>query len=181
MKLTSQLHTGNVPDYVWVCSQWEVYVEYYPASSKGAVEAHLLAQGQILEDLGNGFRTVVSPDQLRALANHPNITLVQQKEATAETENMIGTKNHRSNAIRVPYAGGRAYDGTGVVVGHGDDGDIQTHIDFKGRVLANKSSPSMVPTGTTWREPFLAQATSIPMAKAKLLERNWYITTTTTT
>lgn len=142
MKLTSQLHTGNVPDYVWVGSQWEVYVEFYPATSKAAVEAHLQRQGQILEDLGNGFRTVVSPDQLRALANHPNITLVQQKEAPAETENMIGTKNHRSNAIRVPYAGGRAYDGTGVVVGHGDDGDIQTHIDFKGRVLANKSSPS---------------------------------------
>ncbi|NDD36710.1 MAG: hypothetical protein EBZ26_10485, partial [Flavobacteriia bacterium] len=142
MKLTSQLHTGNVPDYVWVGSQWEVYVECYPASSRAAVQSHLARVGQILEASPVGFRVQVAPDQVRALASHPNITLVQQKEAPAEPENRIGTKNHRSNALRVPYAGGRAYDGTGVVVGHGDDGDIEVHIDFKGRILANKSSPS---------------------------------------
>ena len=142
MKLTSQLHTGNVADYVWVGSQWEVYVECYPASSRAAVQNHLALVGQVLEASPIGFRVLVAPEQVRALASHPNITLVQQKEAPAEPENRIGTKNHRSNALRVPYAGGRAYDGTGVVVGHGDDGDIQVHIDFQGRVLANKSSPS---------------------------------------
>jgi PKD repeat protein len=142
MKLTSLLHTGNVPDYVWAGSQWEVYVECYPASSQASVQSHLARVGQILEASPIGFRVLVAPDQVRALASHPNITLVQQKEAPAEPENRIGTKNHRSSALRVPYAGGRDYDGTGVVVGHGDDGDIEVHIDFKGRIAANKSSPS---------------------------------------
>ncbi len=56
MKLTSQLHTGNVPDYVWVGSQWEVYVECYPASSQASVQSHLARVGQILEASPIGFR-----------------------------------------------------------------------------------------------------------------------------
>ncbi len=142
MKLSSQLHTGNVPDYIWAGTQWDVYVEYAFSEARMSVLARISEFGEVLNETKTGINVRIAPDQIRALASHPALTYVQQREAPEEPENRIGTKNHRSNALRVPYAGGRAYDGTGVVVGHGDDGDIEPHIDFTGRVLANKSSPS---------------------------------------
>ena len=143
MKLSEQLASGNVPEYIWVGSKWELYIEGIPS----------IDWSNVIDDLNNldidilgtefkGLKILISPEDVNSLANHPFITYIQQKEAPAETENKIGIKNHRSNALRVSYLGGRDYDGTGVVVGHGDDGDIVPHIDFTGRILANKSGPS---------------------------------------
>ncbi|MFM6998760.1 MAG: hypothetical protein ACKOX0_05980, partial [Bacteroidota bacterium] len=84
-----------------------------------------------------GISVVVKLGELPRVAALSDVQFVQPKEAPAEPENVVGTKNHRSNAIRVPFPGGRNYRGTGVTVGHGDDGDIQPHIDFTGRILAN--------------------------------------------
>ena len=143
MKLSEQLASGNVPEYIWVGTKWEIYIEGVPLIDWSSLnnifeELKINVLGQEFE----GLRLLISPEKLNELAKHPLITYIQQKEAPAETENKIGIKNHRSNSLRVPYSGGRNYDGNGIVIGHGDDGDIQPHIDFTGRVLANKSSPS---------------------------------------
>ena len=143
MKLSEQLASGNVPEYIWVGSKWELYIEGIPSIDWSIVIDDL--KNLDIDVLGaefKGLKILISPDYINSLANHPSITYIQQKEAPAEAENRIGIKNHRSNTLRVPYVGGRNYDGTGVVVGHGDDGDIEPHIDFTGRVLANKSGPS---------------------------------------
>ena len=49
----------------------------------------------------------------------------------------------RGNVLKAPIsAGGRNLDGQGVVVGVGDNGDIQSHLDFNGRLI-NRSAELM--------------------------------------
>ena len=147
MKLTQLLSNGNVPDYVEVRDRWEVLFLLADPRSALRFEEQLssssVAQVARMEtDEPQVVRVHVVPHALRALAAHPAVQFVQQKEAPAEPENNVGRKNHRTNAIQNEYTGGRAYDGTGVVVGHGDDGDIGPHVDFTGRILANYSNAS---------------------------------------
>ena len=143
MKLSKQLADNNVPDYIWVGNKWELYIEGLPSIDWNRLQNFFKnLEIDLLGPQFEGVRILISPEKVMDLAKHPMITYIQQKEAPAIPENKIGIKNHRSNALRVPYAGGRNYDGDGIVVGHGDDGDIQPHIDFSGRVLANKSGPS---------------------------------------
>ena len=142
MKLSSQLSKNEIPDYAWMGSNVELLVVAAPKSEVDRTIKQLSKIGQVIETSPNGIRMLLRPDQINEVAALANVQYLQPKEAPGETENATGIKNHRSNAIRVPYAGGRNYRGTGVVVGHGDDGDIQSHIDFKGRVTQNFSGPS---------------------------------------
>jgi hypothetical protein len=142
MKLSSQLAKNEIPDYAWMGSKIELLVVAAPKSEEKRTIVQLSKIGQVVETSLNGIRMLLRPERIGEVAALANVQYLQPKEAPGETENSTGIKNHRSNAIRVPYAGGRNYRGTGVVVGHGDDGDIQSHIDFKGRVTQNFSGPS---------------------------------------
>ena len=143
MKLSEQLASGNVPAYTWIGDRWEILAEVHDVESlHTAIQSAEALGAQVLSYTGRSFKASIRPDDLRLLASIPSIVWVQQREAPAEKENYTGTKNHRSNALRVPYAGGREYDGSGITVGHGDDGDIVPHIDFTGRILFNRSGAS---------------------------------------
>lgn len=142
MKLSSQLAVGTFPDYAWVGANVELLVVPLATATQAVVVRDLNRIGRVVGTSHLGIQVVVKPSELRRVAALTDVQFVQPKEAPAEPENLIGTKNHRANAIRVPYLGGRNYRGTGVTVGHGDDGDIQPHIDYKGRILANFGGPS---------------------------------------
>lgn len=147
MKLTQLLSNGNVPDYVEVRDRWEVLFLLPDTRSALRFEEQLsgstVAQVVRVEtDEPQVVRVHVVPQALRALAAHPAVQFVQQKEAPAEPENNVGRKNHRTNAVQNEYTGGRNYDGSGVVVGLGDDGDVGPHVDYTGRILANYSNAS---------------------------------------
>ncbi|MGA1380733.1 MAG: S8 family serine peptidase [Schleiferiaceae bacterium] len=142
MKLSNQLARREFPDYAWVGAEVEFFVVPLATAQMGHVERELGRIGRILESTPAGFRVQTAPANLDRLAAIDGVQFIQPKEAPGEPENLVGVKNHRANAIRVPFPGGRNYRGTGVVVGHGDDGDIEPHVDFKGRIVANLSGPS---------------------------------------
>ncbi|MEY2649517.1 MAG: hypothetical protein RL608_191 [Bacteroidota bacterium] len=142
MKLSSQLAEGSFPDYAWSGADVELLVVPLATASREAVVRDLNRIGRVVGSSALGIQVVIKPADLGRVTKLADVQFVQPKEAPAEPENVIGTKNHRANAIRVPYLGGRNYRGTGVTVGHGDDGDIQPHIDFKGRIAANFGGPS---------------------------------------
>ncbi len=142
MKLSSQLAGGSFPDYAWSGADVELLVVPLATASREAVVRDLNRIGRVLGSSALGIQVVIKPADLGRVTKLADVQFVQPKEAPAEPENVIGTKNHRANAIRVPYLGGRNYRGTGVTVGHGDDGDIQPHIDFRGRIAANFGGPS---------------------------------------
>jgi PKD repeat protein len=77
----------------------------------------------------------VLPKDLMLVASLPFIRYMEPVDPEPLPENYTGRTMSRSNALAVDYGAGRHYDGTGMVIGHQDDGDIQNdHPDWKGRV-----------------------------------------------
>ncbi|TCJ14318.1 T9SS type A sorting domain-containing protein [Flaviaesturariibacter flavus] len=79
----------------------------------------------------------VSLQQLKALALLPEVDYVQAEPPQAAPLNYPSRAGAHATLLDAPLsAGGRALTGAGVVVGVGDDGDPQFHVDFRGRVIA---------------------------------------------
>lgn len=74
--------------------------------------------------------------RLEELAASPWVEYVQAIPAPDRELNSNSMYASRASILRAPLsAGGRALDGQGVVIGVGDNGDIQSHIDFNGRLI----------------------------------------------
>ncbi|PKQ68065.1 S8 family serine peptidase [Raineya orbicola] len=80
--------------------------------------------------------------KMQDLAQIPFVYFIEPIFPPAQLENREATSNHRINFVNSEYAGGRKYDGTGIVVSMGDDGTADTHIDKKGRITNNITSNS---------------------------------------
>ena len=146
MKLSTMLSSGRVADYVERKGVWDVLALCYDVQQTENTAHALSLMGAEILDVNKEEGSIsfgIAPAFLRAAAALPAIGFLQQREAPEVPENTIGRRNHRISAIQTQYAGGRKYDGTGVVVGHGDDGDIGPHIDYQGRILANFSGASI--------------------------------------
>jgi hypothetical protein len=79
-----------------------------------------------------------------SLATLPNLAWVKHIQATsspAVLENLVERTNHRINTIDQEYSTGLHYDGTGVGISEGDDGEIGFHIDFAGRLTNHTPDP----------------------------------------
>jgi len=82
----------------------------------------------------------INENKLNELATLPWVKYLQPISAPTELENLTERTNHRVNTIDASYASGLHYDGTGVSVSVGDDGQIGPHIDFKGRLINHSTS-----------------------------------------
>ncbi len=99
---------------------------------------------RVIQDLGyevtsrisnSTFITVNCPvTKLKDFANLPLVVSVDAITAPSTPDDTEGRSLHRSNAINSDYAAGRHYDGTGVTIALADDGTIDPHIDFTGRL-----------------------------------------------
>ncbi|GAB4094141.1 S8 family serine peptidase [Flaviaesturariibacter terrae] len=73
--------------------------------------------------------------RLRELAGLPIVDYVQA-EQPVQGLNFNNRSGARANVLNAPLAqGGRALNGEGVVLGIGDDADVQSHPDFSGRLI----------------------------------------------
>lgn len=81
----------------------------------------------------NVITVSVDASQYASFAYLPYISYVEAIDPVGEPENYTGRTLHRSNVINTDYAGGLKYDGSGIIVGMGDDGPIGPHIDYTGR------------------------------------------------
>lgn len=78
----------------------------------------------------------IADTRLRELASQPYVEYVEAAPHEDQPLNYNSMLGSRANVLRAPVsAGGRALNGEGVVVGVGDNGDIQSHIDFTGRLI----------------------------------------------
>ncbi len=83
---------------------------------------------------------IEGPDQFQNLANLPFVLYLQESEEPGQPENFNARSAHRILSVQPRIESG--YNGAGVVIGHGDDGAIGPHIDYQGRMLADKSGAS---------------------------------------
>jgi hypothetical protein len=85
-------------------------------------------------------RVQVTEQQLNQIGHLPWIKYVLPTSAPAVLENLQGRSSHRMNVLDASYATGLHYNGDGISVGEGDDGEVGPHIDFKGRLIHHTTS-----------------------------------------
>lgn len=78
---------------------------------------------------------------IRLLANHPLVKYMEEIAPDPVKEDTDGESNHRMNYISNPAINSIPYNGAGVWVAVGDDGQIGPHIDFTGRLDQVLASP----------------------------------------
>ncbi|GAA4322397.1 S8 family serine peptidase [Flaviaesturariibacter amylovorans] len=78
----------------------------------------------------------LAPSRLRELAALPFVEYLQPRPPAPQPLNYNNRSGSRAGMLGAPLAaGGRALDGSGVVLGIGDDADVQTIGDFNGRLI----------------------------------------------
>lgn len=135
-KLSSKLFNDNYPDWAWLDGEnMKIWLLHFPQLQTSQV-VHTLAQNNIRvidrKDDEQAVAVSFNPENIDQLTALPYVYYVQEMEDPGKPENFKSRNNHRVNTLQAPL--GENIDGNGVKVGHGDDGDIGPHIDFKGRL-----------------------------------------------
>ena len=126
MKLDGPLAKMDIPSWAWVGN--EVAIQFEVRQSLPMTRAFFGAQA-----LGNNWYTLdIDPKDLLNLATYEQIRFIQAIEEPGSPENFNARAAGRLSQTQAFLP----YDGTGVVVGHGDDGDIGPHADYKGRLTS---------------------------------------------
>jgi hypothetical protein len=94
--------------------------------------------------IDGAFIMALSIRQINLISQHPLIQYIEAVEAPPVPEDRQATTNHRTNAVNTTenYPGGLKLTGKFVNVSIGDDGTVDEHIDFRGRIMRNLGSTS---------------------------------------
>ena len=127
MKLDGPLSIGDWPEWA-VLNNGHVAIQFKTTENWKA-PAYV---SQVM-DLDDEWHTaVLKPELLTQLSENNDVLFIQAIEEPGTPENF----NSRA-AARTSYIQGQTpFDGSNVVVGLGDDGDIGPHADFKGRLTS---------------------------------------------
>ncbi len=140
-KMQPELALGNFPSWsVKVAGTVDVWISFPKTFSFETVKGELQEKGfEIISNEYKDYRIValrVSVVRLGELALLPFIEYVQSAPGEATILNYNSMFLSRANMLKAPIAfGGSNLNGQGVVVGIGDNGDIQTHLDFTERLI----------------------------------------------
>ncbi len=84
----------------------------------------------------------VAEAQLATLAAHSLVAYVQPQPPAAQPLLQESRTSSGAALLQASAAhGGRGLSGEGVVMGIGDNGDVQTHLDFSGRLISRVAAP----------------------------------------
>jgi hypothetical protein len=140
-KMQPELAIGNFPSWA-VKSQGtvDVWISFPKTFSFETIQQELQSKSfEIISTQNKVYRVLalrVPTTRLGELASLPFIEFVQAAPAADKEINYNSMFASRANVLKAPLtSGGKNLNGQGVVVGVGDDGDIQTHIDFAGRII----------------------------------------------
>ncbi len=85
----------------------------------------------------------IAVSRFEEIAAQPFVEYLQAAPPESQPLNYNSRYGVRANLLNASVAsGGRGLNGEGVVVGIGDNADIQTHVDFKGRTINRAAAPS---------------------------------------
>lgn len=147
-KMQPELARGILPAHaVKIPGTVNVWVSFPKSFSFEAVSMEL--QKNNFDILNTDYRTYriialrTATSRLEELASLPFIEYVQAAPKEDQELNYNSMFASRANVLKAPLvAGGDNLNGQGVVIGLGDNGDIQSHLDFTGR-LVNRAGEVM--------------------------------------
>ena len=127
MKLDGPLSIGDWPEWA-VLNDGHVAIQFKTTENWKAP-----AYVSQLMDLNDEWHTaVLKPELLTQLSENNDVLFIQAIEEPGTPENF----NSRAAARTAYIQGQTPFDGSNVVVGLGDDGDIGPHADYKGRLTS---------------------------------------------
>ena len=152
-KMHTSLPTGPFPQWaIKVPGTVDVWVQFAPTFTTQEVIAAFkeknltLLSDELKEHQILALR--VPANRLLELAAYPFIEYVQPAGPPVEPLNGNSRAGARATALNAAVAdGGRGLNGEGVVMGIGDNADIQQHVDFTGRLI-NRASVTHQSHGT---------------------------------
>lgn len=114
-----------------------VQIKYYKNIEQRHLLPHLKDDG-IEVEMANGYnnflQATIEKDKVDEVAALPYISYLELIPIPGEAEDDKGRSLHRANLLDASYVGGRSYDGEGVSILVRDDGIVDEHIDFQGRL-----------------------------------------------
>ena len=135
-KMDYKLATENYPEHAWLGKKVQVIVQKRADLSANELKYHLQNFGaDILSsyEFSNLTTIAVLPQHLISIASHPMVTYMEPIDPEPVKEDLLGQTNHRVNWLGNKNINGISYNGEGVWMAVGDDGEIGPHIDFQGR------------------------------------------------
>lgn len=147
-KMQAGLATGNFPAHaIKVSGKVDVWISFpKTVSIEKAIQLLQAKNFEINNSDYKNYRILglrVSINRLDELASMPIVEYVQAVPKEDQALNTNSMAASRANIVRAPLAyGGYNLNGQGVVVGIGDDGDVQSHLDIAGH-LVNRAGNSI--------------------------------------
>ncbi|HVF97640.1 MAG TPA: S8 family serine peptidase [Flavisolibacter sp.] len=84
----------------------------------------------------------IASNRIQEIASLPFVEYIQPAPPADQPLNYNSRTGSRATALNASVAdGGRALNGEGVVVGVGDNADVQNHVDFSGRLINRNALP----------------------------------------
>lgn len=140
-KMQPELAKGNFPHWATHSNgQIDVWISFPKSFSFETVKQELLGRNFQIRSFDHSQYRIIAlrtgVTRLGELAQLPFIDYVQAIPPEDKTLNHNGIALSRGHILKSPIAyGGKNLTGQGVVIGVGDDGDIQTHVDFTNRLI----------------------------------------------
>ena len=134
MKLDSPIAQQDFPSWAWDGDSIEIRaLVYYGDFNNTIFENRAYPNAE-----ENWYNLKLLPLEIDDLVALQNVRFVQAKEEKGIPENDNSRSASRTNFVQATSA----YDGNGVTVGLGDDGDIGPHVDYQGRLTSFASASS---------------------------------------
>ncbi len=113
----------------------KIALQYYPNLSPIFVKNYLTNKNIEIHEFHNNIHTIVICNtDLPTIANFPITFFISNADVQIFPEYIPGKNIHRSNVLTPQIEGQPQYNGEGIDVAIGDDGMIESHIDFKNRI-----------------------------------------------
>jgi Subtilase family/Secretion system C-terminal sorting domain len=145
-KMEPGLMRGTLPsESVKIAGTIDVWISFYKSLSYESVVNQLVKNNFIINNSNlKDYQIIglrVNTDQLKQLASLAFVEYVQSAPPGDKPLNSNSRAMSRSNVLNLSSAlGGRNLKGKGVVIGVGDNADLQYHIDFNGRLITRAAA-----------------------------------------
>ena len=144
MKLSENLGKNEIP--AWARNgdgTVNLQAGFYPSLSAPQIESFLESlQIEFRARPDHVYNVKLMPDKISQLTASELVYFLQESDPEPQPETFRARSNHRTNSLQQNFAGGRQYDGDGITVAIGDDGNLFNHIDYQGRLVYSTSVPN---------------------------------------
>lgn len=146
-KMESTLASGIIPSSaIKVAGTVDVWISFPKTfSSQDVINNLRQLNVDVLSNQYQSYRILslrIASNRLKEIAALPFVEFLQAAPGGDQTLNYNSRYGSRANFLNASIAnGGKGLNGEGVAVGVGDNADVQTHIDFRGRLINRSPEP----------------------------------------